>query len=116
MSTTPEMITVPDGKGGWMKVPAGTQVKQDAAKQARIKAEAAEKDFYEAAGKLSQYINKLVRIYAKENGLTHQEAAAGVYLENCNNRFFFPAESGGVEEFDRVTALMWEWFKQQPKE
>jgi hypothetical protein len=116
MSAIPEMITVPDGKGGWTKVPAGTQVKQDTSKQAKIMEEAIEKDFYEAAGKLALYINKLVRIYAKENGLTHQEAAAGVYLENCNNRFFFPAEDGGVEEFDRVTALMWEWFKKQPKD
>jgi len=106
-----KIIDVPDGKGGWTKVEADEVPgsKQDPEKAARAMAKAQEEDFFKRVGACTQSINEFVRLYAQDHGLTSEEIAAAVYLENCNNRHFFP---DGLAKFDKICQDVWAWFQE----
>lgn len=108
---------IPDGQGGWKEVEYyKTPVKpanMDKRKEAFDKA--TEDDFYIRVGRCTEALNKYLRAYAKDIGLTRSEVAAAVYLENCNNKYYFPKEDGGKEHFEALCQKIWDWFKQQTK-
>lgn len=111
---TPTTIDLPDGEGGWVKTEA---VKYEGSKQNPKKAdEAMEKarrsDFYKRVGHCTEALNKYLNMYSKDHGLGPEETVAAVYLENCNNRHFFPEEQGGKDAFDKITKEIWEYFKE----
>ena len=110
-----EDIRLPDGKGGWTTVPAGTSSKMDVKKQEQVLAKAQAEDYFKRVGQCAEFINKTAKMFANDHGLTPQEVAAAMYLENCNMRFFFPEEFGGMAEYDRITTGVWEWFREQTK-
>jgi hypothetical protein len=108
---TTKMIKVPDGKGGWKEVEAEEVPgsKQNPEKAAHAMAKAQEEDFFKRVGACTQSINEFVRLYAQDHGLTPEEIAASVYLENCNNRHFFPE---GFAKFDKICQDVWVWFQE----
>ncbi len=109
---TKKMIKVPDGKGGWKEIEAEEVPgsKQNPEKTALAMAKAQEDDFFKRVGTCTQSINEFVRLYAQDHGLTAEEIAAAVYLENCNNRHFFP--DGGPPKFDKICQDVWAWFQE----
>lgn len=108
------LIDVPDGKGGWQKVEADVLPgsKQNSEKAAHAMAKAQEEDFFKRVGTMTEALSQFVRVYAQDHGLTEEEIAAAVYLENCNNRHFFPT---GTEKFDRICQDVWAWFQENVK-
>ncbi|RLI88006.1 MAG: hypothetical protein DRP01_00200 [Archaeoglobales archaeon] len=106
-------IDLPDGEGGWVKTEA---VKHEGSKQDPEKVDAAmEKarrtDFFKSVGRCTEALNTYLKIYSRDHGLSPEEVIAAVYLENCNNRHFFPEEQGGKKAFDQITAEVWDHFK-----
>lgn len=105
------LIDVPDGKGGWKKIEAnkvpGSRQNKD--KADRAMAQAQETDFFKRVGTCTQAINDFVKLYGQDHGLTKEEVIAAVYLENCNNRHFFP---DGTVKFDTVCKDVWAWFQE----
>jgi len=108
-------VKVPDGKGGWVTVEPGTKANLDAKKTADAAEVAARKDFFDRVGAAAEALNKFMAVYTRDFNLKPLEAAAAIYLENCNNRHFFPAELGGQETFDHMTSETWDWFIKQVK-
>ena len=106
-------IRVPDGKGGWTYVDPGTKAKIDQDKQQQAMQQRQEEDFFKRVGACTEALNQYLRMYAKDHALSPEETIAAVYLENCNNRQFFPEELGGQDQFDKICADVWNWFKQQ---
>lgn len=115
MSDEKEDITVYDGKGGYKKVPAGTRVELDKAKLAEVHENAERTAFFARASAFSHFMNKAYMSYARDFGLTPLEIAAGMYIENCSIRHFFPAEQGGTPAYDELIKKCWEWFKEELK-
>jgi hypothetical protein len=109
------VVKVPDGKGGWVAVEPGTKANLDADKTNTAIEKASRDDFFQRVGTCTEALNKYVKIYANDHGLKPIEIAAAVYLENCNNRYFFPKEVGGQEAFDHMTSEIWDWFVKQVK-
>lgn len=116
MSETKTVVKVPDGKGNWVEVAPGTKAALDSKKTEVIIAKAAKDDFYQRVGKCTESLNTYLKLYANDHGLKPLEIAAAVYLENCNNRHFFPTDLGGQETFDIMTSETWDWFIKQVKE
>jgi hypothetical protein len=110
-----DTINVYDGKGGFKKVPAGTTVELDKGKVEQAREEAARRNFFTRISAFSHYINKVYLSYAKDYGLTPEEIAAGMYIESCSIRHFYPPESGGTPAYDKLVAECWEWFKEELK-
>jgi hypothetical protein len=114
------MIRVPDGKGGWTEVPEGSKANIDPEKSQEALQAAQEEDFFNRVATCAEALNKFLRVYAKDVGLSPLEVSAAVYLENCNNRHFFPEDAGGVETFDNMCTDVWAWFipqaEKEPKE
>jgi hypothetical protein len=108
---TKEVIPVPDGHGGWKKIEAEKVPgsKQNTEKAAHAMAKAQEEDFFKRVGTCTQAINDFTRLYAQDHGMTSEEIVAAVYLENCNNRHFFP---DGMTKFDRICQDVWAWFQE----
>lgn len=106
-----ELIDLPDGNGNWTKVEAEKVPgsKQDPEKAAHAMAKAQEADFFNRVGTCTEALNKFIKLYGSDHGLTIEELSAAVYLENCNNRHFFPT---GVEKFDRICQDVWTWFQE----
>jgi len=115
MSDEEKKITVYDGKGGYKKVSAGTKVELDKEKLAKVREEASKTDFFARTSAFSHYMNKVYMSYAKDHGLTPMEIAAGMYIENCSIRHFFPSVYGGTPAYDKLTKECWEWFKEELK-
>jgi hypothetical protein len=109
------VVKVPDGKGGWVTVEPGTKANLDKDKTTAAVEAAAKKDFFDRVGAATEALNKFMAVYVKDYGLKPLEAAAAIYLENCNNRHFFPEDLGGKETFDRMTSEIWDWFVTQVK-
>lgn len=109
------VVKVPDGKGGWVTVEPGTKANLDKAKTNEAIDIAAKKDFFDRVGAATEALNKFMAVYVKDHGLKPLEAAAAVYLENCNNRYYFPKDLGGQETFDAMTSEIWDWFVKQVK-
>lgn len=107
------VVKVPDGLGNWVKVEPGTKAPLDPKKTELVIAKAAKDDFYLRVGKCAESLNTFLKLYANDHGLKPLEVAAAVYLENCNNRYFFPKEIGGQEAFDLMTSETWDWFVKQ---
>jgi hypothetical protein len=107
-------VKIPTKGGGWTEVDATEHPGQklDEKKAATAMAAAQEKDFFKRVGKCTEQLNQFLKIYAKDHGLEPEEILAAVYLENCNNRFYYPEDRGGKEQFDKITAEVWEWFKE----
>ena len=107
-------IKVPTKGGGWTEVDATKHEgqTQDPEKASRAMAEAQEKDFFKRVGQCTEAMNKFLKVYANDYGLDPEEIIAAVYLENCNNRFFYPEDKGGKERFDKITGEVWAWFKE----
>ena len=108
-------VKVPDGKGGWVKVEPGTKANLDNTKTMTSIEKAAKEEFFQRVGTCTEALNKFLRIYAADYGLKPLEIAAAVYLENCNNRHFYPKDVGGSESFDLMTGEIWDWFVKQVK-
>jgi len=109
-----EMVSVPDGNGGWKKIEA-TRVpgsKQDPNKASQAMAQAQEADFFKRVGACTQSLNDYIRLYGQDHGLTQEEIVAAVYLENCNNRHFYP---DGLVKFDNICKDVWSWFQENVK-
>lgn len=106
-----EQIPMPDGQGGWKMVEAEKLPgsRQDPEKAAHAMAKAQEADFFKRVGGFTESLNGFIRLYANDHGLSAEEIAAGVYLENCNNRHFFPE---GIAKFDRICQDVWTWFQE----
>jgi len=107
-------INIPDGKGGWTQVEAEETPgsKQNVNKAAHAMAKAQEEDRFKRVGACTQAINNFIRLYAQDHGLTVEEIASAVYLENCNNRHFYPE---GSMKFDTVCKDVWAWFQENVK-
>jgi len=107
-------VKIPTSGGGWTEVDATEHPgqKQDPEKAARAMAEAQEKDFFNRVGACTEALNRFLKVYASDHGLEIEEIIAAVYLENCNNRFFYPEERGGKKRFDKITEEVWAWFKE----
>jgi len=105
---------MPDGKGGWVEVDAlkFEGQKQDPEKAQQAMADAQKKDFFIRVGRCTEALNKYLKMYARDHGLEIEEVIAAVYLENCNNRYYFPEDKGGKEGFDAVTQEVWNYFKE----
>jgi hypothetical protein len=108
-------INVYDGKGGFKKVPAGTVVELDKKKVEEAREAAARRDFFNRVSKFTHYINKVYISYANDNGLTPEEIAAGMYIESCSIRHFYPPQNGGTPAYDKLVNECWEWFKEELK-
>jgi len=110
----PKVVKVPTPGGGWTEVESTPQeVKaQNPDKAAEAMAVAQEKDFFKRVGACTESLNKFLKVYAADHGLEPEEVVAAVYLENCNNRFFYPEDKGGKTRFDAVTSGVWAWFKE----
>jgi len=113
-----ELIDFPDGKGGMMRVeaerhPGKTHNEEKAAK---IFDKAVTESTWIRVAKAAESFNKFHRAYATENGLTEEEFAAAVYLENLNMRTYFPANLGGAQYYDKICKLTWEEFERKRKE
>lgn len=110
---TPTTIDLPDGEGGWVKTDAlkfeGS--KQNPQKTSDAMEKAQRTDFFTRVGKCTEALNKYLRMYSKDHGLKPEEVAAAVYLENCNNKYFFPEDQGGTEKFDSITKEIWYYFR-----
>jgi hypothetical protein len=106
-------IRVYDGKGGFKTVPAGTKVELRDEKATQMREDAVRKEFFERAAAFSHYINKVYLSYARDHGLSPKEIAAGMYIESCSIRHFFPKESGGTPAYDELTKECWNWFKEE---
>jgi hypothetical protein len=106
-----KLIDVPDGKGGWKKIEAEEVPgsKQDSEKAAHAMAKAQEEDFFKRVGTCTQAVNDFIKLYANDHGLTQEEVIAAIYLENCNNRHFFP---DGAAKFDKICQDVWAWFQE----
>lgn len=106
-------VRIPTRGGGWVEADAIEHPgqTQDPDKVEEAMAKARERDFFKRVGAFTEAINKYVQMYAADHGLSLEEAVAAVYLENCNNRFYYPEDQGGKERFDQVTKEVWEWFK-----
>jgi hypothetical protein len=106
-----EFIDVPDGNGGWKKVEAEKfpGSKQNPEKAAHAMAKAQESDFFKRVGACTEALNSFIKLYGRDHGMTHEELAAAVYLENCNNRHFFP---DGIAKFDKICQDVWTWFQE----
>jgi len=109
------VVKVPDGKGGWVPVEPGTKANLDAKKTAEAAELATRNDFFKRVGAATEALNKFMAVYVKDYGLKPLEAAAAIYLENCNNRYYFPQDLGGQETFDAMTSEIWDWFVKQVK-
>ena len=107
-------IKVPAGDGSWKEVEAQTHPgqSQDSDKAAAAMQKAQEKDFFKRVGQCTEELNKFLRVMARDKGLEPEEVIAAVYLENCNNRFYYPEEKGGKKRFDQITSEVWDWFKE----
>lgn len=105
-----ETIKIPDGTGGWTEVEAarveGQKANMDKAQAALSKEQ--DKSFFVRVGKCTTDLNKFLQIYARDWDLTKEEVVAAVYLENINNRHFFP---GGPTKFDELCKAVWDWFQ-----
>jgi hypothetical protein len=112
MSET-KKIRVPDGHGNWVEVPAGTKAKIDPQRVQETLQKKQEEDFFNRVGACTESLNKYLKAYARDYGLSPEEIIASVYLENCNNRYYFPEELGGKNKFDQITTDVWNWFKEQ---
>lgn len=110
-------IKLPTKGGGWTEVDATEHPgqAQDDEKANAAMQEAQEKDFFKRVGRCTEALNKFLKVYAADHGLEPEEVLAAVYLENCNNRFFYPKEKGGKDRFDKITSEVWEWFKENVK-
>ena len=106
---------IPDGNGGWQEVEYIKTPVKPANEEKRKAAfdKAAEDDFYIRVGRCTESLSKFLRGYARDYQLTRSEIAAAVYLENCNNKYFFPKEDGGKEQFETICKKVWDWFKKQ---
>jgi hypothetical protein len=78
-------------------------------------AEAREKASWERIGTTTESFNSMHQAYASDYGLTPEELAAAVYLENLNMREFFPEDLGGKQGYDTLCKAVWEWFEEQKK-
>jgi hypothetical protein len=116
MSEKKTVVKVPDGTGNWVEVTPGTKAPLDTKKTEVAIEKAAKDDFYLRVGKCAESLNTYLKLYANDHGLKPLEIAAAVYLENCNNRYFFPKDLGGQETFDHMTSETWDWFVKQVKE
>lgn len=107
---TTKMVRVPDGSGGWteqeMTEVPGSKLNMEKANKAFT--EEQKKSFFIRVGKCAEDLNKFLQLYAKDYDLTGEEVAAAVYLENLNNRQFFP---GGVPAYDALCKGVWDWFQ-----
>jgi hypothetical protein len=102
---------IPDGKGGWKLVDVTGEKKKVSASPEKIQErllDAQEKDFFMRVGACTDSLNKYLGLYAKEHNLSPEEIIAAVYLENINNREFFP---DGIEKFNRICEDVWNWFQ-----
>jgi hypothetical protein len=108
------LIDIPDGHGGWKKVEADVLPgsKQNTEKAAHAMARAQEEDFFKRVGSCTEALNKFIQVYANDHALTPEEIIAAIYLENCNNRHFFPE---GTAKFDHICQDVWAWFQENVK-
>ncbi len=99
----------PDESGKWKVDPKEkTEVGANAGVRTKQFEEAQAKGFFERVGEGADYLNKLLGAYAKERGLAPDEIVAMVYLENINNREYYP---DGTKAFDQICKGMWDWFQ-----
>jgi hypothetical protein len=110
-----ESISVYDGKGGFKQVPAGTKVELDKEKLEKAREDAARRDFFTRVSTFSHFINKVYIAYANDHGLTAEEIAAGMYIESCSIRHFYPPQNGGTPAYDKLVEECWAWFKEELK-
>jgi hypothetical protein len=105
---TTEKIKMPDGKMGWVEVDAEKVPgsKQNPDKAAHAMAKAQEADFFRRVGEGTEALNDFIKLYGRDHA---EELVAAVYLENCNNRHFFP---GGAPKFDKICQDVWAWFQE----
>jgi len=108
---TPRKVKLPDGKGGWKETEttADTVTVKTDTKKSQDKLQAAqEKDFFARVGACTAALNRFLEIYRNDHELNDAEAVAAVYLENINNRTFFPA---GTAQYDKICKDVWDWFQ-----
>lgn len=110
-----DTLNVYDGKGGFKKVPVGTKVELDKEKVEQAREEAARAEFFKRVSTFTHYINKVYISYANDHGLTPEEIAAGMYIESCSIRHFYPPTNGGTPAYDELVKKCWEWFKEELK-
>ena len=108
-------VRVPDGKGGWveseMEQVSGSKLNMKKAEEAFTKEQ--DKSYFIRVGKCTSDLNKFLQLYAKDYDLAKEEVVAAVYLENLNNRHFFPE---GIEKYDALCKRVWAWFEEnRPK-
>jgi hypothetical protein len=106
-----ETIKIPDGKMGWVEVEAEKipGSKQNPDKAAHAMAKAQEADFFKRVGACTEAVNSFIKLYGQDHALSPEELVAAIYLENCNNRHFFP---GGIAKFDKICQDVWTWFQE----
>ena len=104
-------IRVPDGKGGWKledAVGETTKVKlSDEKAQDRLQ-HAQEEDFFARVGACTEALNTFLKIYTNDHNLSHEEVMAAIYLENLNNREYYPE---GAEKYDNICKDVHAWFQ-----
>jgi len=109
MTTRKEKI--PDGRGGWKTIEVNGEKKKVTATPEKIQErllQVQEKDFFERVGACTDSLNRYLEVYSKEKMLSPEETIAAVYLENINNREYYP---GGIEKFNRICEDVWNWFQ-----
>lgn len=112
--TDNEKIRVYNGKGGFKTVSSGTKVEvNDEKKTVEVREVALRNEFFARVSAFSHYMNKVYISYAQDHGLSPEEIAAGMYLESCSIRHFYPREHGGTPAYDKLTDKCWEWFKEE---
>ena len=108
---TPRKVRMPDGKGGWKETETTMEpvtVKTDAKKTQGKLQSAQEEDFFARVGACTAALNRFLEIYRNDHELSDPEIVAAVYLENINNRTYFPE---GVKQYDKICSDVWDWFQ-----
>jgi hypothetical protein len=104
-------VRIPDGKGGWTYAETTEEAKKveypKEKAQENLQKEQ-EKDFFSRVGACTDALNNFLKFYVNDNGLSAEEIMAAIYLENLNNREFYP---GGTEKYDNVCKDVYNWFQ-----
>ena len=83
----------------------------DEKRQAELLAKKAAEDRQTRIAEAAESFNKYHKLYSQDHHLSPDETAAALFLENLNFREFWPESLGGIEEYDRITREVYDWFE-----
>jgi hypothetical protein len=104
-------IRIPDDQGNFVEVKATDVSRKDLKKAEEGLEKARGDDFFIRVGTCTDALNKFLKAYVVDYGLTLEESISAVYLLNINNREFAPEDAVNWQTFyDGVCKYVWDWF------